>query len=80
MAAETIPIFGTPEAAAQFWAKVFGVWALSIVFNIGIASWKNKKILFWVIFGFLLGPISTLLLLLSGTKKTPDPEAADTEK
>ncbi|MEW6517097.1 MAG: hypothetical protein AB1439_09345 [candidate division FCPU426 bacterium] len=64
-----IPIFGTPEAAAQFWLLIFGLWAVSAVVNIALADFKERNHFIWGLIGLVFGPLGVLAMVLRDSKK-----------
>jgi len=76
---ETIPIFGTPEAAAKFFILIFGIWAISAVVNVGMADWRGRNPVLWGIIGLIFGPFGVLVLLLRLRKKTDAEKTAESQ-
>jgi len=66
---QPIPIFGTPEAAAQFWMLIFGLWAVSAVINVALADVKERNHFIWGLIGLVFGPLGVLALVLRASKK-----------
>lgn len=66
---QPIPIFGTPEAAAQFWLLIFGLWAVSAVINVALADVKERNHFIWGLIGLVFGPLGVLALILRASKK-----------
>lgn len=66
---QPIPIFGTPEAAAQFWLLIFGLWAVSAVINVALADIKERNHFIWGLIGLVFGPLGVLALILRASKK-----------
>jgi hypothetical protein len=64
-----IPIFGTPEAAANFWLLMFGLWAVSAVVNVALADFKERNHVIWGLIGLVFGPLGVLALVLRDSKK-----------
>lgn len=76
MDANVLKYFPSVEAAGQFWAGVIGLWCMFGVINLGVASLKGRKLLFWTFMGLIFGPFGFIALLLQKTPRSGAPTSA----
>ncbi len=69
--------FHSLNDVVRFWTAVFGLWAVSATVCFGLASWKQKNPILWVLLGLVFGPFALLVLVFKSCKKTPSPPEGD---